>query len=48
MVMPGREPDRNAGTPRWVVVFGIIGGALILVVVVLHLMGYGLGGHHAP
>ena len=43
---PRPEPDRDPGLPRWVVVFGVIGGVLILVVVVLHLMGYGLGGHH--
>jgi len=32
-------------TPLWVKVFGIIALALVLLFVVLHLTGRGLGGH---
>jgi len=32
-------------TPRWVKVFGIIALALVLLFVVMHIMGGGLGGH---
>jgi hypothetical protein len=32
-------------TPRWVYVFGIIAVVLVLLFVVLHLTGHGLGGH---
>lgn len=49
--MPG-EPDvrresqsAEEGTPRWVKVFGGLFIVLILVVIVLHLMGRGMGGH---
>ena len=44
-------PDSNGdtgddtSTPRWVYVFGIIGIALVLLFVILHLTGGGLGGH---
>jgi len=34
------------GAPRWVKVLGIIGGALLLLVVVLQLTG--IGGQHGP
>jgi hypothetical protein len=37
--------DGPPGTPRWVKVFGIIGIILVLLFVVLHLTGRGLGGH---
>lgn len=32
-------------TPRWVYVFGIVAVVLVVVFVVLHLTGRGLGGH---
>jgi len=35
----------TASTPRWVYVFGIIAGVLVLLFVILHLTGCGLGGH---
>jgi len=31
--------------PRWVYVFGIIAVVLVVLFVVLHLTGHGLGGH---
>jgi hypothetical protein len=37
--------DSDAGTPRWVKVFGIVTIVLVLVFVILHLTGRGLGGH---
>jgi hypothetical protein len=37
--------DENTGTPRWVKVFGIIAVVLLLLFVILHLTGGGLGGH---
>jgi hypothetical protein len=40
--------DETPGTPRWVYVLGIIAIILILVFVILHLTGGGLGGHGAP
>jgi hypothetical protein len=41
------RPDYRAttSTPRWVKVFGIIVIILILLFVILHLTGGGLGGH---
>jgi hypothetical protein len=46
------DPDRNGGvqldreaTPRWVKIFGIIALVLVLLFIVLHLTGRGLGGH---
>lgn len=57
---PLRDPDRegalSADMPRWVKVIGILGIALFVLVVTLHLTGHGLGGHvpsrdrneHAP
>lgn len=46
----GREPDTDdevdkAPLPRSLKVFLIVLGAIILLVVVAHLMGKGLGGH---
>jgi len=43
----GQPPDRGSttGTPRWVYVFGIIAIVLVLLFVILHLTGGGLGGH---
>jgi len=37
--------DRYPGTPRWVKLFGIFALALVLLFVVLHLTGRGLGDH---
>lgn len=40
------EPDADdPGTPRWVKVFGILAVVLVLLFIVLHLFGLGLGGH---
>jgi hypothetical protein len=41
---PDREP--TVGMPRWVKVFGVIAIVVVLVGVILHLAGGGLGGHH--
>jgi hypothetical protein len=42
------RPDQEAppGVPRWVKVFGIVFIVLVLVLVVLHLTGNGLGSLH--
>jgi hypothetical protein len=37
--------DETPGTPRWVKVFGIIAIILVLLFVILHVTGRGLGGH---
>ena len=44
------SPDREAttGAPRWVKVFGIVALVLVLLFVILHLTGRGLGGHKPP
>ena len=39
------DSEDNVGTPRWVKVFGIIAVVLILLFVILHLGGRGLGNH---
>lgn len=42
------DANRNDDTdspPRWVKVFGIIVIVLVLLIVILHLTGYSLGGH---
>jgi hypothetical protein len=39
-----RDPSDQA-TPRWVKVFGVVALTLLLVFVVLHVAGRGLGGH---
>ena len=43
----GVAPDRGSttSTPRWVYVFGIIAIVLVLLFVIMHLTGGGLGGH---
>jgi ABC-type Fe3+ transport system permease subunit len=43
----GVRPDRESttGTPRWVKIFGIIAFVLVMLFVILHLTGRGLGGH---
>lgn len=35
------------GTPRWVKVFIIMFITLVLLVIILHLLGFGFGGHDA-
>lgn len=47
-VRPGG--DMPHATPRWVKVFGIIFVVLVLLFIILHLTGNGLGGHsmHRP
>ncbi len=44
------RPDRGSttSTPRWVKVFGIIAIVLVLLFVIMHLTGGGLGGHTPP
>lgn len=37
--------DSNAGAPRWVKVFGIIGLLLVVTFAILHLTGNGFGRH---
>ena len=37
--------DPSTRPPRWVKVFGIIAIVVVLLFVILHLSGYGLGGH---
>jgi hypothetical protein len=46
----GEGPDRGSttSTPCWVKVFGIIAIVLVLLLVILHLTGGGLGGHTPP
>ena len=41
----GAPPEHEAapGTPRWVIVFGVVALALVVVVVVVHLAGGGMG-----
>jgi ABC-type transporter Mla subunit MlaD len=41
----GDTGDDTDSTPRWVKVFGTIAVVLVLLFVVLHLTGRGLGGH---
>ena len=40
-------PSRRTtpGTPRWVKVFGIVVVVLVLLFVIVHLTGHGLGNH---
>jgi len=48
MADPPPNSDDDPGTPRWVKVFGIIFIVLIVLFVILHLTGRGLGDHMAP
>ena len=42
----GLPADRSPGTtPRWVRVSGVLAALLFLLVLILHLTGYGFGGH---
>ena len=45
--MSKTHPDRESPpvTPRWVKVFGIIFIFLVLLVIILHLMGFEFAGH---
>jgi hypothetical protein len=40
-----QDSNQPPSTPRWVKVFGIVVLVLVLVFLVLHLTGRGLGGH---
>jgi hypothetical protein len=40
------DPEAPPGVPRWVKIFGIVLLVLVLVFVVLHLTGNGLGNLH--
>lgn len=43
------EPDEESvGTPRWVIVSGIVVAVIVVVVVVVHLAGGGFVGHLPP
>jgi hypothetical protein len=44
----GLDRGSTTSTPRWVRLFGILAAGLVLLFVVLHLTGGGLGGHHRP
>ncbi|ALC24829.1 hypothetical protein SPRI_6523 [Streptomyces pristinaespiralis] len=39
------EPPDESGAPRWVKVLGGIALALVVVILVVHLAGGGMGGH---
>lgn len=43
------RPDRlpTTSTPRWVKMFGIVAAILVVLFVILHLTGNGMGGHGA-
>jgi hypothetical protein len=42
---PNDDAGDDIGTPRWVYVSGTIAIVLVLLFVILHLTGHGLGGH---
>ena len=44
---PGVPPQPDTGTPRWVIVFGLIAAALLVVFLTVHLAGGGLHHHGA-
>jgi hypothetical protein len=48
----GRDGGSTSSAPRWVKVSGIITVVLVLLFVIMHLTGHGLGGHtpggHTP
>lgn len=44
---PGVPPHPDTGTPRWVIVFGLIAAALFLVFVTVHVAGGGMHHHGA-
>lgn len=39
------RPNHQGGTPRWVIVGGIIAAVVVVAIIVVHLAGGGLGGH---
>ena len=39
------DPESPPGTPRWVKILVTIFIALIILFVILHLLGFGMGGH---
>ena len=39
------NPNTPPATPRWVKIFVIAFLALILLVIIIHLLGFGMGGH---
>ena len=45
--MSNNRPDPNSppSPPRWVKIFVIVFIALVLLVIILHLMGFGMGAH---
>lgn len=47
MTEPQKGPSRGSppNTPRWVIILGVIFVLLILLVIILHLMGFGFGSH---
>jgi len=42
------DGEGDAGTPRWVKVFGVIFIVVVIGVVILHLTGHGFGDHMQP
>jgi hypothetical protein len=42
---PMHSPGSTTSTPRWVKAFGIAAIVVVLLLVILHLAGDGLGGH---
>jgi len=42
---PDDDPVHPAAAPRWVKVFGVVAGILVLLFVALHLAGLRPGGH---
>lgn len=42
------EPSPDSPMPRWVKAFGIVALVVIGLVIVLHLTGHGMTGHHGP
>ena len=40
-----RPKEASDGTPRWVKAFGIVGGILVLLIIVMLLSGHGPGRH---
>lgn len=40
-----RPKEMPGGTPRWVKVFGIVGGVLVLLIIVMLFSGHGPGRH---
>jgi hypothetical protein len=45
---PGRRGGPAPGVPRWVKMFGIAAGVLIIVLLAVHLAGGGMSSHGMP